>query len=191
MTNYQIVDALILLLALCGVVYFFYGPWQKLLVDVIRQQLFELRDSVFDLALSNDISFESDEYKSYRSYMNSLIRHAHSATFLHYFVLGIYASKILKIKVKSDFSESSFFQNKLLKSKFDKACGWIAVLMWLRSPFLMTLSSVVFLSLPIVVIAVAIGGKGRNYPKFAMVKFKKVILSNAELNAESDDLVSV
>ena len=35
---------------LVAVIALLYGPWQRLMIDMARQRLFELRDEVFDLA---------------------------------------------------------------------------------------------------------------------------------------------
>lgn len=58
-----------------------YGPWQSLQVDIARQQIFQIRDAIFDIAAkSESFSFKSEEYRTVRESLNRLIRFAHLAT---------------------------------------------------------------------------------------------------------------
>ena len=76
----KVFDTLMIILGLTGFFAILYGPWQDLLVDIARQKIFEIRDSIFDIAFeSSSFSFSSSEYKTVRDSLNRLIRFAHLA----------------------------------------------------------------------------------------------------------------
>ena len=73
-------NAVISLLALALFVCLFYGPWQAVCTDWARQILFEKRDKLFDMAMAGKLHFASEEYKSIRRMLESMIRFAHHLT---------------------------------------------------------------------------------------------------------------
>lgn len=77
-------DALASLLAALLLVVLFYGPWQSVCTDWARQTIFESRDRLFDMAREGRLSFESDEYRTIRSSLESLIRYAHQLTIVRF-----------------------------------------------------------------------------------------------------------
>lgn len=48
--------------------------WRNLVVDATRQSLFEIRDTVFDLAADGSIGFEQQTYRELRQRINGSIR---------------------------------------------------------------------------------------------------------------------
>ena len=66
----------------------FYGPWQTFLVDRARQNIFEVRDEIFDLAAAGRLEFDSKEYGQIRHIFQVFLRFAHQMTWLR---LVIYA----------------------------------------------------------------------------------------------------
>lgn len=72
-----------LVLALCGVVtallalWFFYFPWQTLVIDQTRQRLFEARDKWFDYSLNLPEEADRAAAAGIRSELNGLIRLTH------------------------------------------------------------------------------------------------------------------
>lgn len=71
------IDSLAFILVAAGAVWFIYGPWQIYCEDSARQDLFDARNVIFDLAADGKLSFESPEYKEIRSDLNCFIRYAH------------------------------------------------------------------------------------------------------------------
>lgn len=63
-----------------GTIWFIYGPWQTYCEDSARQDLFDARNAIFDLAADGNLSFGSPEYKTIRSALNCFIRYAHHLT---------------------------------------------------------------------------------------------------------------
>lgn len=51
--------------------------WPGYVLDRVRQELFSLRDELFDAAASGAVSFESPAYRTLRDLMNGMIRFAH------------------------------------------------------------------------------------------------------------------
>src|SRR5258706_2407217 len=72
-----------LLIAAACLLVFFYGPWQSFVMEVLRQNIFNLRDSLFLVAADGNISPESAEYRMIRERFNMMIRYAHAAHWAH------------------------------------------------------------------------------------------------------------
>jgi|SRR5580692_10901927 hypothetical protein len=73
-------DALTALLSLALFLLVFYGPWQATCTDWGRNVIFESRDKIFDMAADGELDFDSDEYKTIRASLQTLIRYLHFAT---------------------------------------------------------------------------------------------------------------
>lgn len=58
----------------------FYLSIRAYLVDQLRQELFAIRDDLFDFAADGGISFEDRTYRRLRQDLNSLIRFAHKVS---------------------------------------------------------------------------------------------------------------
>lgn len=69
-----IVKFLEVLASIAFLVWFFYGPRRQLVLDLARQNLFELRDEVFDLAAKGRIEFSHPAYLAFRNRINAMIR---------------------------------------------------------------------------------------------------------------------
>lgn len=136
MSQDKIVDAFFWLMDIAACLYILYGPSQRLTVDIARQKLFELRDSIFDLALdSQSFTFQSREYKEIRRYFNNLIRFAHVAKWYLLILTppssppGVSIREIIE-NIKDDEIR------KAVSAKYDEA---LAVFQWLvvaRSPLI-------------------------------------------------------
>ena len=79
MTNGSLIQLIELLIALGVMTWFFYNPWQSLMVDMTRQRLFETREKVFLMATEGKIDFDSDVYRELRHRLNLSIRFCHFA----------------------------------------------------------------------------------------------------------------
>ncbi|MHB8345870.1 MAG: hypothetical protein ACYDHM_01565 [Acidiferrobacterales bacterium] len=88
MTEQTLVSSLSAVITLAIGYFFFYVVWQRYVVDVTRQHLFELRDQLFDIAADGRLSFENDPYKTIRRVFNAGIRFAHQADWVH--ILAFY-----------------------------------------------------------------------------------------------------
>ncbi|MDO9012563.1 MAG: hypothetical protein Q7U78_12265 [Gallionella sp.] len=74
------INTIELTVAIAFLVWFFYGPWNRFVIDLARQNLFELRDEVFLLAADNKLEFSSDIYCLLRERLNKMIRFCHHMT---------------------------------------------------------------------------------------------------------------
>jgi hypothetical protein len=59
---------------------YFYG-WKAYRLDRFRQDLFALRDELFDTAARGEVAFDDPAYTTLRALINSMIRFAHRVTF--------------------------------------------------------------------------------------------------------------
>jgi hypothetical protein len=75
---YDLIDTALLFVFLGALVTILYSSaWQNLCVDSARQEVFEARDAIFDLAADGRLSFDSPIYKEIRADLESLIRFGH------------------------------------------------------------------------------------------------------------------
>jgi len=61
-------------------VFVLYSLWPRQRVDLFRQQMFTLRDELFDFALEGNIDLNDPAYIQLRELMNGFIRYAHNLT---------------------------------------------------------------------------------------------------------------
>jgi hypothetical protein len=68
------------LLTLIVLVFVIFRLWPEQRIDLFRQEMFALRDELFDFAADGKVSFEDPAYKLLRELMNGFIRYAHNLT---------------------------------------------------------------------------------------------------------------
>lgn len=159
MTPEQTLTAVRILLSIAGLVWFFYGPWQRLMVDSVRQKLFETRDTIFLMAADGEISFESSEYQQIRTQYNALIRYSHEFRWTHVLAVALSGFNPPKKSVPAIDSINKIRDAETrakLAKKWEHTLEHLAILFWLRSPLLMLLTMVI---LPILVL-IAILNRG-------------------------------
>lgn len=88
-------------------IFLFYGAWQSFIVEISRQRLFEIRDSIFDQMVAGDFSPSDESYKEIRNTFNSLIRFCHNTTLLRMIVF--------KLVLKSVGFQSPSYPETLIK----------------------------------------------------------------------------
>src|SRR6516162_8405362 len=88
-------DAIVTLFVLLLFACLFYGPWQAVCTDLARQLVFERRDRLFDLAASNRLAFDSEEYRKIRLTLEGMIRFAHSLTWPRLLMILLFRRRTL------------------------------------------------------------------------------------------------
>jgi hypothetical protein len=68
------------LLSLLVLAFVMFSLWPNQRADLFRQQMFALRDELFDFALEGKIEFDNPAYTQLRELMNGFIRYAHNLT---------------------------------------------------------------------------------------------------------------
>ncbi len=94
------------LVSLAGIsvaLFWLYGDYR---VDLFRQQMFSLRDEMFDEALSGQVTFDHAAYGILRSTMNGYIRFGHRISLTQLLILAFTLRK-------SDFNSIQGFDEKL------------------------------------------------------------------------------
>jgi hypothetical protein len=109
-----ILQSTIALLALCVIV---FSLWPCVRLDAFRQNLFGLRDELFDYAASGRISFQHPAYRLLRQSMNGFIRYAHMISF-YQITMTIFTWKAMK----------------RVEPKFDWTKKWEAALVSIEDP---------------------------------------------------------
>jgi len=100
------IEALATVLMLVVLAIIVYGPWQTYCTDYCRQVLFELRDEVFDLAADNNLSFESNEYRTIRAAIERNIRFAHTLTFWRFALMYLHFKHHAELGQKSEITRA-------------------------------------------------------------------------------------
>jgi hypothetical protein len=141
------------LISLAFIIIVLYGPWQSLWTDWARQQLFEIRDGIFDMAVAGRISFEDENYRVIRESIQSGIRFAHGITWIRFSLWRSLASsnqalKPSRLKTAIDNIKDHNLRLDLHRLRRDMGLAYL-VLMLVRSPTLLVFS---FLILPIVLL---------------------------------------
>jgi len=63
----------------------FFIEYPRSAVDATRNELFEIRDRLFELANSGEVSFDNRGYKAARELVNGMIKYAHDVSAIHLF----------------------------------------------------------------------------------------------------------
>lgn len=125
---------------LIALAFLFYGPWQWVCTDFARQIIFEKRDEIFDMAADGDLSFNSPEYRTIRSSLESSIRFAHELT-LPYFLLMLSVRKAV-ISEKSHLATAvdqiqEATVRETVRRKVNVAQRALVVMMVVKSPIML------------------------------------------------------
>lgn len=80
MTAFQLVTIVGSSLTLILLVVIVFELWPAQRTDIFRQEMFELRDELFDFAAQGQIGFDDPAYTLLRQLMNGFIRYAHNLT---------------------------------------------------------------------------------------------------------------
>jgi hypothetical protein len=90
--------------ALALLVFVIFRLLPVLRLDIFRQEMFELRDELFDYAASGKIGFNEPAYRLLRQSMNSFIRYGHRLTFFRVCVILI-GQKISPVEGQVSWTE--------------------------------------------------------------------------------------
>lgn len=98
-----------LLAGIAILVWIIYGPWRRFIIDVARQNLFEIRDAVFMLAAEGKVAFDDPAYIAFRDRINCMIRFCE-----HYSLVVLFATPSAPESKGQSFAD-------LLESMADKS----------------------------------------------------------------------
>lgn len=132
-------NGLALLLAAGGLIATVYGPWQWYCIDKARQELFEIRARIFNLAASGSLDFNSPPYIAIRESLNIRLRFAHRVCWQQLLIFFFFHPKL---RQTSNFSEQiTLIQDEKLRSCLReeeyRATLALARLIVYRSPILL------------------------------------------------------
>lgn len=85
-TPQGLVHFLQVLAAIAFFVWFFFKPWNQFVIDMVRQNLFEIRDEVFDRAARGDLEFNDRAYIEVRFRLNAMIRYCESHSLINFVI---------------------------------------------------------------------------------------------------------
>lgn len=164
MNNFDVLNALLNLLGGAALLALIYGPLQSFIVDAVRQRFFEIRDGVFDAAAQGEFDFNDPHYMEFRRRMNAFLRNAHELTIWRMVALTCIA---MRLAGQPPAAELNPFANahELIQQAHRRAILWLGVLMWLRSPVAIIVSTIGFgLVVPTCLIAATTSSTVRTLP---------------------------
>jgi hypothetical protein len=82
----EIINLSVGLFILWAFLYFCYRDYR---LDTFREELFIIRNELFEYAASGALPFDSPAYSLLRNFVNQMIRYAHSLTFTRYIIVVI------------------------------------------------------------------------------------------------------
>lgn len=166
------------LAALAIAVWWFYGPWQRLIVDTVRQRLFVIRDELFIQAADGKLGFDHAGYRATREWLNSAIQFAHEARWQHVVAARLAGAHLPKDALCGMLDgETNEEVRTILTKAYRRAVTAIALAMLLRS-FSLTLATM--LMLPIVIFEVLLKGR-KPRPVSAFERAVEADLANCSL----------
>ncbi len=167
-------DSLTLLITVLALGLLIYGPWQRQCEDWGRQQLFEIRDSIFNLAADGRIGFDDPRYRTIRDSINTLIRFMHECTWPRLIYLTLFfrwgrhlgLNRTLLEKAVNDIDEPEL--KRIINEKIYRMGYVVLVVVIWRSPFLLAVAVLVnfllrILSFVEAIASFASAAKGRIY----------------------------
>lgn len=80
----------------------YFVLWKKVCLDTFRQDLFHLRDQLFDLATTTGIPYHHPAYYTLRRRLHGFIRHPERATYLHGLLLRYSGGEIEPLPEQSE-----------------------------------------------------------------------------------------
>ncbi len=122
-------------------IWFFYGPWNQFVLDLCRQNLFELRDDIFLSAADGKINFDSPQYMIVREKLNKMIRYCHHLTFPTF--VAVHLASPSKVQAFDTLSAIRNIQDKETARKIERYYFQAILIMMaalvMRSAFLIPL----------------------------------------------------
>ena len=182
--NSMVITTLYSLVSLAGLALGLFLLHHDYFVDSFRQQLFALRDELFDLAADGEIPFDSPAYLLLRSTINGFIQYAHK--------LSIVNTVLLRGVVKTCPTPRGSFPT--FQRQWDAAVREInpetatklsAILR--RMNFLVIAQ--ILRSSPIILLVALVAGLVVNSLAMVMKPFAQVLLAHAKIMTETATLV--
>lgn len=155
--------------AIAFLAWFFYGPWSKFIIDLTRQNLFELRDEVFLLATDGKLEFSSETYCLLRERFNKMIRFCHHMTLAN--LIATRPSSKANQANRDVLTLIREIQDQELARKLERNYMY-ALLIMLGAMFLRSFVLILLfvLLLPIVVVFELLKGVGKSNPIVTKVR---------------------
>lgn len=97
-------NALLSSLSIAFFVCVLFHLYNQYRVDRMRQELFALRDALFDRAARGELSFDSPAYMATRTMLNGMIRFAHKASVTRVLLTVWFGSEVLNRMVRAEIS---------------------------------------------------------------------------------------
>ncbi len=90
--------------AVCGAYFIWTLGIRKLMLDFLRERIFELRFQLFELGMSGELQFDNEAYRALEILLCGLLRFGHRISFLTYVLSQI---EIARAKKDSDYIDVS------------------------------------------------------------------------------------
>jgi hypothetical protein len=149
---------LIWLAGLCCLWIFWDQAVKRLLLDLFRERLFELRFSMFRMGLDGKIEFESDVYRQLEILFSGLLRFGHRVTLLTFIFSREEQEKSKKNKDYVDVSQQIGLKISRLDPKVQQEIGTILIEVRKAIMLYMAFTSLFFLCVYVVLMTAKLLG---------------------------------
>lgn len=137
-------------LAIVAIVGWFYTFWQNLVIDAVRQKMFEIRDEALLWAYENN-RINDENYIEFRRMINVSIRHYEKMSLLKIFLIN----RILNVEKVANKTPKFFMNDPYLKESFKSVIKTSMQGLMARS-FLIVIASVILF--PIIILMILMNG---------------------------------
>ena len=184
MTSTQIMNGFVTFLGVFALIAFFYGPWQWMVTDAVRQRWFEIRDGAFDVAAAGELEFADPHYQAFRKSVNRLINNADQSSIWRGLALYALRKRLEAGGFKPEPTLSGEGQiPKYLMQAEKRVYRWYALMLWLRSPLLITFTFVALFLLPIALILAAASSSLRRVTFEFADQLNSIVVDEATMQA--------
>jgi hypothetical protein len=136
--------------ALCSLWFIWSLGVKSLVVDYLRERLFELRFELFRLGMSGEVPFQSDAYRSLEILMCGLLRYAHRVSLLTYILSRVEQERAKKAKDYIDVGQQMTLKVSRLTPEAQKKIATILVETRKAIIFYMAFSSLLMLLIMVI-----------------------------------------
>lgn len=138
-------------LAFAIIVGLFFTAWQHIVIDAVRQRVFEIRDRAFLWAYDHE-KLDDEAYREFRDMTNATIRMYENTSILRVIVIN----KIFNLDAKIRESDFAFFANEHLSKQFHKLTKVCGIGLILRSPIALAILAAL---LPVAALSQLLNGR--------------------------------
>ncbi len=129
--------------------FLFYYHWRSYVIDVTRQQLFELRDRLFDMACRGELDRSSETYKVIREMFNSSLRFIHRIGLFQFLAVMLWNGKEIRENAVAASKVIANIEDESVREEVQRLVDRMSAYMFLQ---LVKRSAISIVALPVILL---------------------------------------